>query len=106
MLLDEKVLSQEGKGILGEIRHYCSNLRILCMAISLNNDRCLEIVRHGIHGVFEKDRTGHLIPRAVRKVCSGEIWLSRSLISRIVDHSSRLPSHESILSSASVSYSA
>src|SRR3990172_7143008 len=84
LLLDERVLSADGMDVLNEIRHCCPGINILCMTVFLEEGRCKKILEQGIRGVFEKDRTGYLIPTAIRKVSAGEIWLSRSLFSKLV----------------------
>jgi DNA-binding NarL/FixJ family response regulator len=84
LLLDERVLYIEGMDVLNEIRACCPGINILCMTVSPEAGWCKKILEHGIRGVFEKDRTGYLIPAAIRKVSAGQIWLSRGLLSRLV----------------------
>ena len=45
----------------------------------------LALVRKGARGVVRKHREADHLGTAIRKVCAGEIWLSRGGLSRLVD---------------------
>jgi DNA-binding NarL/FixJ family response regulator len=49
------------------------------------------LYKAGVHGFFEHDISMALLNKAVRAVCNGELWMPRTLITRIIEDLSGRP---------------
>jgi DNA-binding NarL/FixJ family response regulator len=50
----------------------------------LENDK-VELFKLGVHGFCQRDISSELLTKAVEAVLNGELWMQRSLVTRIID---------------------
>jgi DNA-binding NarL/FixJ family response regulator len=64
--------------------HTLGNVRSLIMSDVLDNSRVLEILGHGAHGVVPRRTTQELLKKSIQTVLDGGFWISRSIVSDLV----------------------
>src|SRR5262245_37083438 len=84
LLLDDKIWEAEGKETFRSIREQFPDLKILYMVSSEDSSRGLEAMQLGVNGVIEKGRNAAHLPKAIRKIVDGELWISRRLTSALM----------------------
>ena len=84
LLFDEKIWELEGPETFKLIREQFPNLKILYMVSSEDWMGGLEAMQLGVNGVIEKGRNATHLPKAIRKIVDGELWISRKLTSTLV----------------------
>lgn len=87
LLFDEKIESSDGTETLRQIRERFPDLKILYMVSSSDQCHRLEAVYRGVNGVVEKGKNSSHLPRAIRQVMDGEAWISRKLMSALIQSS-------------------
>ena len=84
LLFDEKIWEAEGQEAFKSIREQFPNLKILYMVSSDDWTGSLEAMQLGVNGVIEKGRNTAHLPKAIRKIVDGELWISRKLTSTLM----------------------
>jgi len=84
LLFDEKIWEAEGQESFRSIREQFPNLKILYMVSSEDWTGSLEAMQLGVNGVIEKGRNTAHLPKAIRKIVDGELWISRKLTSALM----------------------
>ena len=84
LLFDEKIWETEGEESFKSIREQFPNLKILYMLSSEDWTGGVEAMQLGVNGVIEKGRNTAHLPKAIRKIVDGELWISRKLTSTLM----------------------
>ena len=84
LLLDEKLVEGLEAETLRSVFRRCPGLKVILLMNLADERKMLEAFRQGVHGVLEKGDSGNGLPYAIRKVAEGEIWISRSMTSRLI----------------------
>lgn len=63
--------------------------RIILLTRDENHDHRQAAVLHGVRGVLHKNHDAEVVLRAIDKVHQGELWLERSLLSRVLEQALR-----------------
>ena len=84
LLFDEKIWELEGQETFKSIREQFPNLKILYMLSSEDWTGGLEAMQLGVNGVIEKGRNAAHLPKAIRKIVDGEVWISRKMTSALI----------------------
>ena len=84
LLFDEKIWETEGEQSFRSIREQFPNLKILYMLSSEDWTGVLEAMQLGVNGVIEKGRNTAHLPKAIRKIVDGELWISRKMTSALM----------------------
>ena len=84
LLFDEKIWEAEGQEMFRSIRKQFPNLKILYMVSSEDWAGGIEAMQMGVNGVIEKGRNTAHLPKAIRKIVDGELWMSRKLTSALL----------------------
>ena len=84
LLFDEKIWEVEGQESFRSIREQFPNLKIIYMVSSEDLTVDTEVMQLGVHGVIEKGRNTAHLPKAIRKIVDGELWISRKLTAALV----------------------
>ncbi len=80
MLFDEKLETDEGpESSFRLIREQLPKLKIIYMVASEDQAGSIDAMRLGANGVIEKGRNTAYLPKAIRKIVDGEVWMSRKL---------------------------
>jgi len=84
LLFDEKIWEAEGQELFRSIRAQFPTLKILYMVSSEDCAGGLEAMQLGVSGVIEKGGNPTHLPKAIRKIVDGELWISRRLTSALL----------------------
>jgi DNA-binding NarL/FixJ family response regulator len=84
LLLDEKLMDGLEAETLKSVIRRCPGLKVILLMNLADERRTLEAFRQGVHGVLEKGTSSYGLPYAIRKVADGEVWISRSMTSRLI----------------------
>ncbi len=84
LLFDERLEAEEGPESFRLIREQFPKLKIIYMVSSEDQAGSVEAVRLGANGVIEKGRNSAHLPKAIRKIVDGEVWISRKLTSALM----------------------
>jgi len=85
LLFDERIRETEGEESFKSIREQFPNLKILYMVSSEDWTGGLEAMQLGVNGVIEKGRNTAHLPKAIRKIVDGEVWISRKMTSALIE---------------------
>jgi DNA-binding NarL/FixJ family response regulator len=58
--------------------------KILILTACESRDKHLLALRIGAMGIFTKNQSNSMLLKAIRSVCSGEVWLNRSLAAEML----------------------
>lgn len=84
LLFDEKIGEVEGPESFRMIREQFPNLKILYMVSSEDWAGSLQAMQLGVNGVIEKGKSTAHLPKAIRKIVDGEVWISRKFTSALM----------------------
>jgi len=79
LLFDEKIWEVEGQEGFRSIREQFPDLKIVYMVSSEDLTLDSEVMQLGVNGIIEKGRNTAHLPKAIRKIVDGELWISRKL---------------------------
>jgi len=85
VLLDLQLSSEFGASLISVLRRKSARTRVILLVGRASEERILEAFSHGAVGCVEKKHIARLLPKALEAVASGEAWMSRTLIPKIVD---------------------
>jgi DNA-binding NarL/FixJ family response regulator len=89
LLLDLSLSQGSGSGLLPALRRSSPGMRIILVARRAPKRRILEALGRGAHGYLERERLKAFLCKAVRLVGAGQVWISRALVTDIVDRLAR-----------------
>ena len=86
LMLDPVLFPEAQEAGINEIFTVSPDTRIILLetAASPEIDQ-MALFKKGVHGFCRSDIAPELLARAVNAVCSGELWIQRSLITRVID---------------------
>jgi DNA-binding NarL/FixJ family response regulator len=100
LLFDEKIWKTEGQETVRSIREQFPTLKILYMMSSEDWIGSLGAMQQGVNGVIEKGRnTAAYLPKAIRKIVDGELWISRGLASVLMEVGTQTTNHLGLIGS-------
>ena len=91
LLLDPRLAGVSLTQAVSGLSSDCPELRIIILTLSGDRLPADEVVLYkaGAHGFFRSDISTMLLNKAVQAVCNGELWMPRSLITRIIEDLAR-----------------
>ena len=84
LLFDERIREAEGRETFVAIREQFPDLKIIYMVSSEDWTAGLEAMQLGVNGVIEKGKNTAHLPKAIRKIVDGELWISRKLTAALM----------------------
>ena len=90
LLLDLALVNGTGRSLLPVIRRKSPQTKVLLLTGQASDARTLEALSHGARGYLDKRTLGTYLPRAVRAVNAGEVWVPRKMVAKIIDRIARL----------------
>ena len=90
LLLDAALSKGDAASLLPLIRRKSPRTRVLLLTEHAQESRTLDSLCRGARGYLEKPTLGTYLPRAVRVVASGQAWVPRRMVARIMDRLARL----------------
>jgi DNA-binding NarL/FixJ family response regulator len=85
VLLDLKLSSEFGASLIAILRRKSARTRVILLVGRAPESRILEALSHGAVGYVNKKEIARFLPEALEAVSSGEAWMSRRLIPKIMD---------------------
>ena len=85
VILDLNLSSEFGAALISVLRRKSSRTRVILLAGKAPENRVIEALSHGAVGCVSKKNLGRFLPEALEAVASGEAWMSRKLIPKIMD---------------------
>lgn len=90
LMLDPALIPESGTNAIEDLAVVAPDTRIIILetADSPKIDQ-VELFKQGVHGFCDSGITPELLVKAVTAVCRGELWLRRSLITRVIEELAR-----------------
>jgi DNA-binding NarL/FixJ family response regulator len=85
VLLDLKLSSEFGATLIAILRRKSSRTRVILLVGRAPESKIIEALSHGAVGCVAKTEISRFLPEALVAVSSGEAWMSRKLIPKIMD---------------------
>lgn len=85
VILDLNLSSEFGASLISVLRRKSSRTRVILLAGKAPENRVIEALSHGAVGCVSKNSLARFLPEALEAVASGEAWMSRKLIPKIMD---------------------
>ena len=85
VLLDLNLSSEFGASLISVLRRKSSRTRVILLVGRASETRMIEALSHGAVGCVAKKYMSRFLPEALEAVASGEAWMSRKLIPKIMD---------------------
>lgn len=85
VLLDLKLSSEFGATLIAILRRKSARTRVILLVGRAPESRIIEALSHGAVGYVTKTEIARFLPEALEAVSSGEAWMSRTLIPKIMD---------------------
>ena len=85
VLLDLNLSSEFGASLISVLRRKSSRSRVILLVGRAREARIIEALSHGAVGCVSKKDLSRFLPEALEAVASGEAWMSRKLIPKIMD---------------------
>jgi DNA-binding NarL/FixJ family response regulator len=98
VLLDLKISFEFGASLISVLRRKSARTRVILLVGRASEAKILEALSHGAVGCVYKKDISRFLPEALEAVASGEAWMSRRLIPKIMDRlaafTARAEAHE------------
>jgi two-component system, NarL family, invasion response regulator UvrY len=85
VLLDLNLSSEFGASIVSVLRRKSARTRVILLVGRAPESRIMDALSHGAVGCVSKKDLERFLPEALVAVSSGEAWMSRRLIPKIMD---------------------
>ena len=85
VLLDLKLSSEFGATLVSVLRRKSARTRVILLVGAAPESKIIEAMSHGAVGCVNKKDLARFLPEALVAVSSGEAWMSRKLIPKIMD---------------------
>ncbi len=82
LLLDLKMPVMDGLQALSEIGKRRLEARVIVMISNDEREKAVRAVRLGARGILFKDADPALLPKSIRKVYAGEVWIDNPILSQ------------------------
>ncbi|HKN86014.1 MAG TPA: response regulator [Nitrospiraceae bacterium] len=84
LLLDWEISSIHGVSILPLVRHQSPSTMVILLGERTSRRRLLDALSLGARGYLRKAVVRTLLPKAVRVVGQGDVWIPRTIVSTIL----------------------
>jgi DNA-binding NarL/FixJ family response regulator len=80
VIIDESVIEQEGFAALQRLLESSPRVKCLVLMNDYNQDKMIWTLLRGVRGVMCAADAPRLLPKAIRQLHAGEVWMSRGLL--------------------------
>jgi len=80
LIIDEIVIAQEGFAALQLLLESYPRVKCLVVMNNYDQDKMIWTMSRGARGVMCANEARHLLPKAIRHLHAGEVWMSRGLL--------------------------
>jgi len=85
LLLDLKMPVMDGIEVLSELAKRKLRSQVILMMSNADRDKAVRGVRLGARGIIFKDAEPGLLPKSIRKVYEGEVWIDNPILSQALE---------------------
>lgn len=85
LLLDLRMPVMDGIEVLSELAKRKLRARVILMMSNADREKAVRGVRLGARGIVFKDADPSLLPKSVRKVYEGEVWIDNPILSQALE---------------------
>jgi DNA-binding NarL/FixJ family response regulator len=85
LLLDARLLAEHGMTLIPIIRRTSRRTRILLLARDASQSLLVEAMCRGAMGFIEGNGAMGSLPKAIRVIHAGQVWMPRRMVSDLVD---------------------
>ncbi len=85
LLLDFELLGLDGSYSIVSLRRLCAETKIIILSGDISEDMEWELLKAGMRGCCRHDVKHELLGQIVEAVLKGELWIPRTLTSRLID---------------------
>lgn len=101
LLLDIRLIELDGSYNIIALRRLCSGTKTIVMTGDIAEDLEWKLLKAGIRGCCRNDIEPELLKQVVKSVKKGELWIRRTLTSRLIDElgngHTKIKTHQSAL---------
>lgn len=90
LLLDLALPPAGGIPLLAQVRKRSPKTSVLAIDDQLDEGQMLKVAKAGARGYMLKEAIPAYLPKAVRVMAAGEVWLSRKLMGKVIGELQRL----------------
>ena len=92
VLLDLSLSQSNRVSLVPIIREKSPQTKVILVVDSSSDARILEALSYGAVGSLDRNSLRKFLPKAVRAVYTGEAWVSRKIVAKIIDRLAHLTS--------------
>ena len=85
LVVDLQMPVMDGLAVLSEISKKKLRTQVIVLLDATNRDRAVRVVRAGARGVLFKEQDAALLPKSIRKVHAGEVWVDNPILSEALE---------------------
>ena len=85
VLLDQALTRLDGLEVVSTLRRKRPNIRTILLTGAMARNAQIAVLSRGARGVVLKDVSADLLCRSVRCVAAGQTWISRDVVSDLID---------------------
>ena len=85
VLLDTAMLEMDGIHLLSSLRRANGTTKVLVAFPVNHQSRIVNVLRGGAKGCLSKDTNGQELIKAIKAVASGELWVERKLLAKLLE---------------------
>lgn len=85
LLLDDSMPDLTGIDVLKRLPPASPTLHTILLTSDIRRSEIVEALLLGAHGVVPKQSASHILFKSIRTVMAGELWISRDMVSDLVD---------------------
>jgi two-component system, NarL family, nitrate/nitrite response regulator NarL len=85
LLLDLRIPEKDGLSVLEEVNFDSLPTRVIILTAAEDDRGIIRAMRLGARGVVLKQSASGLLPKSIRKVHDGEIWLDNRITAHVID---------------------
>lgn len=85
LLIDLQMPVMDGLEVLSEIAKRKLRVQTIVLLSEAVRDKAVRAVRLGARGLFFKEQNAALLPKSIRKVSQGEVWIDNPILSEALE---------------------
>lgn len=90
LLLDSKIAAMNETPLLPLLRRLSPQTKVILLTTGMHPLSMLVWLSQGAKGYLDRERVGASLPKAVRVVDEGEVWVSRAIVPLLITALSRM----------------
>ena len=101
VLLDHDLETEQGSRLLQSIKQRANKPNVLMVTAGMSRADMVDVLDHGVAGIFLKHSPPAQLAEAIRRVMAGEMWLDPKAVKPLIRSATRRGDHDRLESSLS-----